>query len=130
MRLKAESIPSFIWRPSSRDAPEKGPTMPNLISLSVTPRAVEVETGAAAGGGRGAVGAVAAAAADGPITPDRLVPLLIPSERSSSAKLRSAVLQSILPKLTTLRPSTMVRSKPRCRSARSASCGDASRITV
>src|SRR6266436_4555082 len=51
-RLKAVSMPSFIWRPSSLAGPENGATMPNRISLAVTPRAVEVGTGC----GTGAVG--------------------------------------------------------------------------
>src|SRR3981081_2885040 len=37
-RLKAVSIPSFIWRPSSFAVPEKGAAIPNRISRSLTPR--------------------------------------------------------------------------------------------
>src|SRR5215831_10556479 len=91
MRLKAVSIPSFIWRPSSLAEPENGATIPKRISRSVTPRTFEAEPrgaagatpgvtaatvagGAAAAGAGGAVaaatGAGAATAADGPITPD------------------------------------------------------------
>src|ERR1700738_1330447 len=63
-RLKAVSMPSFIWRPSSFVGPENGAAIPKRISLAVTPRAVEV----GAGCGTGAVGAVAAAAEDGATT--------------------------------------------------------------
>src|SRR5882724_4520579 len=115
-------------RPRSRAAPENGRTIPNLISLSVAP--CTAEAGAAAAGGSGAVGAVAAAAEEGPITPDRLELLPRPSDFSRLENCRSAVLQSILPKLTTLRPSAMLRSNARCSSTRSGSCGDASRITA
>src|SRR5260370_38275022 len=96
VRLNAASIPSFIWRPSSLAAPESGPTIPNLISLSVTPWTEEV---AVAVGGRGAVGAVAAAADGGPITPHRGVELPRPSDRSRSENCRSAVFQRTLPEL-------------------------------
>src|ERR1700716_3677292 len=56
-RLKAVSIPSFIWRPSSFEEPEKGAAIPNRISRSVMPRT-------AGPTGTGAVGAVAAVAAE------------------------------------------------------------------
>src|SRR5258708_37633942 len=70
IRLKAASIPSFIWRPSSFAGPENGAAIPNRISRSVTPRTC----GPAAATATGAVGAVAAAAEDGAITADRLRP--------------------------------------------------------
>src|SRR5689334_1868672 len=85
-RLKAVSMPSFIWRPSSLDAPEKGATIPKRISLSVTPwtfwwvsgtagmtfgftaTGVTGAAGGAAGGTIVATGAGAAFAAAGAIT--------------------------------------------------------------
>ncbi len=59
-RLKAVSMPSFIWRPSSLAGPENGAAIPNRISRSVMPRT-------ARGGPPARIGAVgvAAAAADG-----------------------------------------------------------------
>ena len=120
-RLKAVSMPSFIWRPSSREAPEKGPTMPKRISLSVTPRtagrlpsgtegatagAVASATVAcvAAGGGGAteAVGAGAALADDGPITEASDGPEI---DVSRSVSWRSADLQSMRPVVTAPRPS-------------------------
>ncbi len=97
-------MPSFIWRPSSFVGPENGATMPNRISLAVTPRAVEVGTGC----GTGAVGAVAAAAEDGATTAasdgegEGAFPA---SDCSRSASWRSADLQSVRPAVTALRPS-------------------------
>src|ERR1700752_2082799 len=93
-RLNAVSIPSFIWRPSSRAEPAKGAAKPKRISRSVMPRptgggkvapgagpgvvaardgaGVEAVDGGAAGAGPGATGAAFAGA--GPITADRLGP--------------------------------------------------------
>ena len=124
MRLKAVSMPSFIWRPSSRAEPEKGATIPNRISLSVTPRTftlgvvasgtegatagagVTAAVCCAAGGGGGgtidAIGAGAALAAAGAITAASDGPEI---DRSSSASWRSAPLQSSRPIVMALRPS-------------------------
>src|SRR5258705_12793319 len=60
-RLKAVSIPSFIWRPSSFEEPEKGAAIPNRISRSVTPRTA----GPAGGRGGGAAGGVGGGGGDG-----------------------------------------------------------------
>src|SRR6516162_2214936 len=77
MRLNAVSMPSFIWRPSSRAEPEKGATMPKRISLLLMPRtllagsgtacvmvgvAVAIVAGGAATGGAGGAGGAAGAA--------------------------------------------------------------------
>src|SRR5215831_14817081 len=130
MRLKAVSMPSFIWRPSSLAEPEKGATMPKRISLALTPRTLPPDSGtawvtvgvtaamvagggdtagaagaggaASAGGAAGAVGAGAAAADDGPITPASDGPA---SDCSRSASWRAANLQSVRPVVTALRPS-------------------------
>src|SRR6266849_1108008 len=72
-RLKARSIPSFIWRPFSLAAPDRFADMPNRISRSVTPRTAG-PTGTAAVGSVAAT-AVAAAAAekDGATTAGKLI---------------------------------------------------------
>ena len=121
-RLKAVSMPSFICRPSSRDDPEKGATMPKRISLSVTPRTagwlpsgtagatvgvaasatVVCAAGAGAAGATDAVGDGAALADDGPITDASDGPEI---EVSRSVSWRSADLQSTRPAVTLLRPS-------------------------
>src|SRR5581483_5594282 len=121
-RLNAVSMPSFISRPSSREEPEKGATMPKRISLSVTPRtAGNVPSGTAgatvgvaaratvvcaadggAGGAADAVGAGAALADDGPITDASDGPEI---EVSRSVSWRSADLQSMRPAATLPRPS-------------------------
>src|SRR5437868_6301557 len=108
-RLNAVSMPSFIWRPSSRAEPEKAAAMPKRISRSVMPRtagpgaagtvlagAVAANAGPGAGAGAGTVlvvaGAGAALAGAGPITADRLGPAI---DRSRSASWRSAARQSV-----------------------------------
>src|SRR5271156_3940157 len=54
--LKAVSMPIFIWRPSSRDAPLNGAAIPNKISASLTPRtALSGELACAGGGATAAV---------------------------------------------------------------------------
>src|SRR3974377_931633 len=70
MRLKAGSLPSFIWRPRSLAEPENGATIPKRISRSVTPRTFEAEARGAAGATLGVTaatvaGGAAAAAAGG-----------------------------------------------------------------
>src|SRR5581483_9216926 len=120
-RLNAVSMPSFICRPSSREAPEKGATMPKRISLSVTPRtagcvpsgtegatvgavasATVVCAAGAGGGATEGTGAGAALADDGPITEASDGPEI---DVSRSVSWRSADLQSTRPALTLLRPS-------------------------
>ena len=114
-RLKAVSMPSFIWRPSSRDAPENGATMPKRISLSVTPRtaagcrAERKEPPSASSrrrwfarrrrrrGATEAAGAGAALADDGPITEASDGPEI---DVSRSVSWRSADLQSMRPAVT------------------------------
>src|SRR5262245_32301323 len=98
-------MPSFIWRPSSREAPEHGATIPNRISRSVTPRAVLV-TGCCGG----AAGAVAAAAEEGAMTPDSVDAAPDGDEEpemdcSRSASWRSATPQLIFPVVMAPRPS-------------------------
>src|ERR1700741_4772062 len=75
-RLKAVSMPSFIWRPSSFAAPENGAAMPKRISRSVPPRTLLtlltlLSVGVDGGCWIGAVGAVAAAADDWATRPDK-----------------------------------------------------------
>src|SRR3984893_6975838 len=125
VRLKAASIPSFIWRPSSFEEPENGPAIPNRISRSDTPR-----TGGTATAATGALGAVAAEVAkDGAIAAAKLGPG--PAiDRSRSPSWRSATLQSILPDVTAPRPSATLRSSNCVRSERSASLDEASVITA
>src|SRR5208282_494977 len=53
--LKAVSMPIFIWRPSSRDAPLNGAAIPNKISASLTPRTALSGELVCAGGGATAV---------------------------------------------------------------------------
>src|SRR5271163_322113 len=54
--LKAVSMPIFIWRPSSRDAPLNGAAIPNKISALLTPRiALSGELVCASGGATAAV---------------------------------------------------------------------------
>ena len=121
-RLNAVSMPSFICRPSSRDEPEKGATMPKRISLSVTPRTAGsvaerdrrshrrrcrqgnggLRGCGGAGGATDAVGAGAALADDGPITDASDGPEI---EVSRSVSWRSADLQSMRPAATLPRPS-------------------------
>src|SRR6201995_4814443 len=119
-RLKAGAMPSFICRPSSRDEPENGPTMPKRISLSVTPRtagkvpsgtegatvgvasATVVCAAGAGGGATEAAGAGAALADDGPITEASDGPEI---DVSRSVSWRSADLQSTRPAVTLPRPS-------------------------
>src|SRR5258708_38310201 len=84
--LKAVAIASFIARPNSLAAPEKGAAIPNRISRSLMPRVV-VPTA-------GAVGEVAAAAEEGAIAAATLGP---EGDRSRSASCRSAIVQSIFP---------------------------------
>ena len=123
-RLKAISIPSFIWRPSSFEAPEKGAAIPNRISRSVTPRTAEPV-------GTAAVGAVAAAAdKDGEITAGKVGAGGRAIDRSRSASWRSAIPQSIRPDVTVLRPFATLRSSTCVRSERSASLVEASAITA
>src|SRR6478735_9616183 len=117
-RLKAVSMPSYIWRPSSLAEPENGATIPKRISLSVTPRTLDAASGtagvtvgvtaavcwagagggaaAAAGGMIDAIGAGAALAADGAITAASDGPEI---DRSRSASWRSTDLQSVRPEL-------------------------------
>src|SRR6266851_5721643 len=51
-RLKAVSMPSFIWRPSSLADPENGAETPNRISESVIPRITAMLVAADIGGCR------------------------------------------------------------------------------
>jgi len=118
IRLKAVSIPSFIWRPSSLEAPENGAAIPNRFLDRFTPRTGEPAPTCATG----AVGAVAAAAEDGAITAATLGPGPAPAiDRSRSASCRSADLQSVLPVVTAPTAVATLRSNACVRSERSAS---------
>jgi hypothetical protein len=120
-RLKAVSMPSFIWRPRSLTGPVKAAVIPNRISRSVTPRTA-VDVAAAVdviATNAGVVTAGTAGWAGAGL-----------SDCSRSASRRSACWQSILPDMTVARPSATLRSNDCARSDRWASLAEASLITA